>query len=102
MFSIMLRHSMTTDAFTKIRYISIDSQFITNRYMCNKHIGRHKFYKSKNGIKLSTIVDNNGIPLSLILKAGNLHDSKMVEETVNNIQVTLNKKKYNLLSRFWI
>ena len=78
MYQIMILNYIRTEKFKQIRYLSIDSQFIPNRNMAKNKVGRNGFYKSKYGLKLSAIVDNNGIPLLLLLKSGNIHDSIML------------------------
>ena len=65
--------------------LSIDSTFISNKYGTEK-IGRNIFYKSKNGIKITTIVDSNGIPLDLRIDSGNTHDSKIAPKILNNLK----------------
>jgi len=68
----------------------IDSTFIMNKYGKN-HIARNKFFKSKNCNKVSFITDVNGIPLSVLIKNGNVHDLTFVDDHVNDLFV-LNKK----------
>ena len=61
--------SLYSQKLRNIRYFMIDSQFITNK-LCSCNIGRNKFYKNKKGIKLTTIIDDNAIPISLLLDKG--------------------------------
>ena len=68
----------------------IDSTFIMNKYGQN-HIARNKFFKSKNCNKVSFITDANGIPLSVLIKNGNVHDLTFIDEHINDLFVP-NKK----------
>ena len=45
------------------KYLSIDSQFIINKQMFKNKVGRNVQYKSKNGLRISAIVDIYGILL---------------------------------------
>lgn len=65
---------------TRLKYQYIDSSFILNKNgqkkINNKRkIGRNKFYKNKNGIKLSIICDSIGIPNSVTFAPGNMNDA---------------------------
>jgi hypothetical protein len=75
----------------KFKYLSTDTLFIKNKGIfltrynkINKNIGRNKLYKNKRGIKISTIVDSNGIPLNLDCFMGNSHDVKFFEKLYEN------------------
>ena len=57
------------------KYLSVDSQFIINKQMKNKYTGRNIQYKFKNGVRISAIVDINGIPLINSINKGSEHDS---------------------------
>ena len=47
------------------KYLSIDSQFVINKQMLKKNVGRNVQYKSKNGLRISAIVDINGKKLKI-------------------------------------
>jgi transposase len=79
------------------KYISTDTSFIVNKY-CTK-LKRNKFYKSKKGLKVSAIVDAKGIPLSLIVENGNVNDSKIFNETYNELMISTNANKYKKSNR---
>ena len=75
----------------KIKYLSTDTLFIKNKGIFvtrydnkNKNIGRNVLYKSKRGIKVSTIVDSNGIPLNLDCFMGNTNDVKFFDKLYEN------------------
>jgi hypothetical protein len=59
------------------KYLMTDISFIYN-LNGKERIGRNKFYKNKKCTKLSLIIDNNNVPLSIIIKAGNINDSKFL------------------------
>lgn len=97
-FNIMIK-DLLTEYFKVINpknliFIAIDSQFISNKFMNSSSIGRNKFYKNKQGLKLSALVDNNGVPLSLILNTGNKSDNILLKETVSNMFDISSIKKY--------
>ena len=70
----------------------IDSTFIMNKFGKN-HIARNRFYKNKNCNKISLMTDINGIPLSVLINTGNVHDISFLKNHVNDL-IVLNKK-YN-------
>jgi len=85
---------LKSNKYNKLKFLSIDSTFINNKKNFNKNlIGRNKYYRNKKGIKISTIVDVNGIPLSLLIIKGSIHDSKTLIPTFNNLFLNLNIKK---------
>ena len=70
----------------------IDSTFILNKYGKN-FIARNVFFKSKNCNKVSLITDINGIPISAIIKTGNVHDQSFIDEHLKDLYYL--NKKYN-------
>jgi hypothetical protein len=70
-----------------MNHFAIDSQFIRNRFMTAKKVGRNKFYKNKNGLKLSVIVNDIGIPLSIALNNGKTYDSKILIDTCQKMLI---------------
>ena len=75
--------------------VSIDSQFIRNRFMTSKSkiIGRNKYYKNKKGAKLTVIVDGKGAPLTLSVDNGSKHDSKMLIDECMKLLKTIDIKR---------
>lgn len=72
----------------------IDSSFILNKYGRNK-ISRNKFFKNKNCNKISVLTDVYGIPLSVIVNKGTIHDSKFFDYHYNDIKFMFkHKNKY--------
>jgi len=55
-----------------------DTTFIPNKRCKCK--GCNKFYKSKNGLKISTLLDDNRIPLLTKIVSGNNSDIKIFEK----------------------
>jgi len=78
----VLNRYFSTDKFGKLKYQSIDTTFCTNLYG-SEMMGRNVKYKSKNGIKLSVIVDSNGVPFSLSMASGNINDCRIANEHIN-------------------
>lgn len=68
----ILNSYLKNDKYNKLKFLSIDSTFINNK------------------IKISTIVDINGIPLSLLLIKGSINDSKTLISTFNNLFLDIN------------
>ena len=85
---------------TNIEHMAIDSQFIRNRFMPTKRVGRNKFYKNKNGLKFTTFVEYNGTPLTISLDNGKIYDSKLLisicDKMLTDINLTFNNKQYLL------
>ena len=63
-------------------------------------MGRNKYYKNKKGIKISTIVDINGIPLSLLIINGNESDLTSLKPTVDNLFIETNSYQYKNNNRY--
>ena len=68
----------------KLRFISTDTSFSNNQQGIER-IGRNKFNKNKNCNKISFLSDSNGVPLSIIIKEGNVHDCKFLIEHFDNL-----------------
>ena len=81
-----LRHNVYLDSktATKFKYQSLDTSYIMNKNG-KEDIGRNKHFKNKNCFKLSTIVDSNGVPLSVSINPGNNNDAKIGEIDIDNI-----------------
>ncbi len=57
------------------KVLIIDSSFIGNKNGKNL-LSRNKYYKNKNCAKLSCVTDINGLPLSIIVNRGTIHDTQ--------------------------
>lgn len=66
--------------------------FIQNKLGKN-HIARNKFFKNKNCNKISLVTDIDGIPLSVLINSGNVHDLSFIDAHVNDLFIL--NKKYN-------
>jgi hypothetical protein len=100
MLEIILYKYIDIDVLGKTKYVIIDSQFVPNRFMSKNNVGRNVQYKSKYGLKISSIVDKNGIALSTIINSGNVYDGSVLIDTLNNmfknVKDKINPKKYEL------
>ncbi len=85
----------------KLKHQSIDSTFIANKNGLRKNLARNGFNKNKYCLKVSFIVDSKGIPLSVLIKKGNIHDSQFFEDHLKNMLIDpkFSKIKKNPLSR---
>ena len=72
----------------------IDSSVIVNKYGTNK-ISRNKFYKNKKCNKISCVTTENGIPLSISVNKGSLHDLRFTNAHIKDLQKTFSKNECN-------
>lgn len=84
---VRLRKKYTLN--NKLHILLVDTSFIPNKYGIN-FIARNKFYKNKNGNKISVITDKYGIPLSILVNKSTIHDIHFV----NKHTIELKKFKY--------
>ena len=84
---------------SKLKYQLVDTSFIYNVNGI-ENIGRNKYYKNKKCTKLSCITDINGIPISILIDSGNIHDNSFIEEHMKNMYVITNTKKYMYSNRY--
>jgi transposase len=84
-----IKHIKQTNGHIQI----IDSSFIMNKYGINK-MARNKFFKNKNCNKISIITDVNGIPLSVLINKGTLHDIKFLDGHFKDL-IYINKQNNN-------
>ena len=89
----MINRYYTSGIYDKLKYTLTDTTFIPNCYGV-EDIGRNKQYKNKKGNKISLISDSKGIPISIVIGAGNDHDSKLLIKNLNNLYI--NTKSYLL------
>ena len=76
-------------------YSSIDTTYIPNKNRIKtktNKIEKNQFYKNKFGVKISTIVDINGIPISLVSICGSTNDNITLRETIDSV-IYIDKKK---------
>ncbi len=60
---------------------------ITKAPCGGRRAGKSPVYRGKQGIKRSTVVYANGIPLGAIAAPANRHDSPLLEETLDAMEI---------------
>lgn len=84
----------------EFKYLSEDTLFVPNR-LCNKNdVGRCVYYKSKNGLKIDSIVDVNGVPLDISIYSGNQNDATIGAKRIPIIAKKINAEKYKNSLKF--
>jgi hypothetical protein len=83
---------------TKLKDQASDTLFIKNKFG-TEMIDRNKYYKNKNGIKISNITADKGIQIALSFAIGSEADCIIIEDTLSNFFVedasTLTEKYKN-------
>ena len=74
--------------YDEIKHLFMDSTNIRNLYGIES-IGRCYADKNKNATKINVIVSKNGIPLSITIHPGNISDAKLLEPTLENINIKI-------------
>lgn len=97
LFKLVIQRYIQSQGYYILKIQSTDTSFIPNKY-CKK-LPRNKFYKSKRGVKISSINDVNGIPLSLIVTEGSVNDSKVLMDTYNEMYTKPQANKYSKSNR---
>lgn len=98
-YETILYKYISNNGINKMKYQIIDSLFIKNKFCCG-NLGRNKYYKNKRGIKVSSIVDSTGIPISLICRKGQIYDSQLFKDTYNSIMIITKTKKYQEINKY--
>jgi len=103
-FNRFVKYGIFKNLFIKLRnrYIKnnnsniklIDSSFVLNKYGRN-NVARNKFFKNKNCNKISALTDVNGIPLSVLVNKGTVHDIKFFDDHFNDVKFAFTKKSSN-------
>ena len=95
---ILNKYLNNTRKTEELKCQSIDSTFIEDINGCKEasYDGIHKKRKGElsKGIKITTIVTNNGIPLSVNIDSANRYDSTLLIKAVNNRIINCNTNKY--------
>lgn len=60
---------------------------ITKASCGGEKAGRSPVHRGKQGIKRSTVVDVNGIPLGAIAAPANRHDAPLLDETLDTLEM---------------
>ena len=99
MYYIILQIYFNDSKYEKLKHQSIDSTFIRNLYGIEM-IQRNPHHKNKNGIKVSSINDTNGVPISYAIGKGATNDSKIAKIQINHSFVELNTNKVKNNNRY--
>ncbi len=101
---ILNKYLNNTRKTEELKCQSIDSTFIEDINGCKEssYDGIHKKRKGElsKGIKITTIVTNNGIPLSVNIDSANRYDSTLLIKAVNNRIINCNTNKYRKHNRY--
>ena len=71
-----------------IDLLSIDSSMIKNNRGCDG-IGPNHYDRYRNATKVSVVVTNKGIPLGFSFSSANVHDTKLVENNLDNVKISI-------------
>lgn len=88
----------------ELKYQSIDSTFIEDKNGSKKssfsgYYKRRKGEASK-GINITSIVTSSGLPISISINGANKHDSPLLPNAINKINIDCNTKKYQFNNRY--
>lgn len=75
----------------------IDSTFVMNKYG-KTDVARNIWFKNKKCNKVSLLTDSKGVPLSVLVKSGNIHDIHFVEQHINDVHLLNTSNKIKLLA----
>jgi hypothetical protein len=95
----ILNMYLSDDTYAKLKYISTDTSFIPNKF-CSEMTGRNIQYKNKLGIKISTIVDANGVSLSRTIGRGSESDCVLYFDTYKKILIDPKTQRYMKSKKF--
>ncbi len=62
----------------------VDASYVKNIRGRNL-LGRNPTDRGRNSSKISALTDKRGVPLSIIIEKGNVHDSKLLAATLDNL-----------------
>jgi Transposase DDE domain len=99
LYKIMLTFYCEANKFEKFKYQSIDTTFVRNLYGSEMK-GMNVQYKSKNGIKVSYVSDNLGVPISIAMAAGNVSDCVIAKEQINDFFIDPETKRVKKNNRY--
>ena len=71
-----------------------------SKYASYSGIYKHRKGESSKGIKITSIVITEGIPISVGIDPGNRYDSPILPKAINNLVINCNTKKYAKHNRF--
>jgi hypothetical protein len=88
----------------ELKLQSIDSTFVekkgNSKFATKCGVYKCKKGQSSTGIKITSIVTTNGIPISVNIDAANNYDSKLLPAAINNCIIDCNTKKYKNHNRY--
>lgn len=84
---------------TKLKDQASDTIFIKNK-LGTEMVDRNKYYKNKNGIKISNITADKGIQIALSFAIGSEADCIIIEDTLSNFFVDTLTEKYKNNNKF--
>ena len=70
----------------KFKYITIDTSLIPNKL--GTTYGRNSYYHNKNGVKIITICDSNGVPLIISHIEGNRSEFEAFDKIHESLKIT--------------
>lgn len=81
----MLLRMLRTEGKLKLDTVSIDGSLLQSFAFKNKtgYSGKH----NRTGTKISTISDETGIPLSMVVSKGNIHDVSLATATIDSLRI---------------
>ncbi|MBS1757834.1 MAG: transposase [Bacteroidetes bacterium] len=83
----------------KMKFQKADSTFILNKFGIES-LGRNIEYKSKQGIKISFIVESTNVPIAISFARGSDADSSIFHDTYNKFLIDPKTSKYKNNKRF--
>lgn len=92
-YNYLLYEYFETNKEEKLKYQSIDTSFIINKGAYQSEVKRNIYAKGKNCLKLSLIVSSFGIPISVVVDTGNVHDCKIFEKNMKEMLYDSNDQK---------
>ena len=94
----LIKYFKTVSKTEELKYQSIDSTFISdvNGSKVTDFRGIYKRRKGEahKGIKITSLVTSNGIPISVSIDTANKYDSTLLPDLINNSFIECNTKKY--------
>lgn len=100
----LTKYLKTTRKTDELKYQSIDSTFIEDingsKYASYNNIYKRRKGESSKGIKITSLVTTNGIPISVKINQGNNYDSPLLPQVVNKCVINCDTKKYSNHNRF--
>jgi hypothetical protein len=98
------KYIKTTKKTEELKYQSIDSTFVEDingsKYTTFSGIYKRRKGASSKGIKITSIVTTNGIPISITINQAHQYDSPLLPNAVDKRVIDCDTKKYNKHNRY--